>query len=298
MNAELHAVTGAFGFTGKHIARLLLERGVRVRTLTGHPERENPFGAEIEVAPLAFGDAEGLRASLNGVRVLYNTYWIRYLYRGMTFEKAVDNTRTLVSCARNAGVRRIVHVSVTNPTEDSPLPYFRGKALLERVVAESGMPYAILRPALIFGEGDILVNNIAWLLRRFPVFAVPGGGRYRLSPIFVEDFAALAVEAGAGAESTVTDVLGPEAFTFEELVRTVARAIGRRVPIMHVPPGVMYTAAQVFSAVVCDVILTRDEISGLMADLLATDAPPLALGTMKLTAWLRPPRHAGKALCL
>src|SRR5882672_9146905 len=183
---QLDVVTGAFGYTGSYITRLLLAGGHRVRTLTGHPQRSNPFGDRVEVAPFNFDNATALTKTLEGVDTLFNTYWIRFAHGDQTFDKAVANTRILIDAARRAGVRKFVHVSITNPSEESPLPYFRGKALLENSLTESGLKYTIIRPTVIFGNEDILINNIAWLLRKFPVFVIPGSGEYRLQPIFVE----------------------------------------------------------------------------------------------------------------
>jgi NADH dehydrogenase len=191
-SGELSVVTGALGYTGRYIARALFERGARVRTLTAHPSQPNPFGERLEIAPMDFGSPDILAQCLDGASTFYNTYWIRFPYRGATFKTAVENTRTLLRAARKSGVRRIVHISITGAAEDSPLPYFRGKGIVEREIAQSGLAYLILRPTLIFGVEDVLVNNIAWLLRRFPLFTIPGRGDYRVQPVFVADLAALA----------------------------------------------------------------------------------------------------------
>ena len=237
MNNERIAVTGAFGYTGKYITRRLLAQGKQVITLTGHPERPNEFKGRVEAFPFNFEKPEALTASLLGVETLYNTYWVRFDHGESTFERAVANTRVLINCAQAAGVRRLVHVSISNPSIDSPLPYFRGKALLEEAIQQSGFSYAILRPTVIFGREDVLINNIAYLLRRFPVFAVPGSGDYRLQPVFVEDMANLAVQAGQGDNNLTLDVVGPEIFTFDELVGLIARALGSRRRLIHLPPG-------------------------------------------------------------
>ncbi len=283
-SAELHVVTGAFGYTGKYIARRLLARGEQVRTLTGHPDRPHPFGSQVSVAPFNFDHPRQLAASLRGAAVLYNTYWIRFPHRGITFEQAVDNTRTLLRAAEEAGVRRIVHLSITNPSEDSSLPYFRGKALLERDIAHSRLSYAIIRPAVIFGREDILINNIAWLLRRLPVFAVFGSGEYRLQPIFVEDLAELAVAAGAEDENAVLDAVGPETFTFNDLVRLIANQIGSRAKLIHVRPGLALFLARLAGYMVGDVLITPHEVQGLMSNLLVSDSPPA--GQTRFSEWL------------
>src|ERR1700680_2251717 len=183
--SQFDVVTGAFSYTGKYVTRLLLNAGGRVRTLTSHPERANIFGGQVEIAPLDFTDHAGLVQSLRGASVLYNSYWVRFSHGRATFDEAVANSRTLINAAREAGVGRIVHLSIANPSLDSCLPYYSGKALVEKAIVDSGLSYAILRPTIIFGPEDILINNIAWFVRLFPVFAIPGSGRYQVPPIFV-----------------------------------------------------------------------------------------------------------------
>lgn len=282
---ELHVVTGAFGYSGKYIALRLLAAGKRVRTLTNSLQRRNPFGSLVEAHPYHFDRPDELARSLEGTAVLYNTYWVRFDHRDFTHAQAVQNTLTLFDAARRAGVRRVVHLSITNPSLDSPLPYFRGKAQLEEALKGSGLSYAILRPAVLFGKEDILINNIAWMLRQFPVFAVFGDGNYRLQPIYVEDLAELAVRYGEAEENAVIDAIGPETFTYRELVRTIADAMGVRRPILSVPPSVGLLAAKVIGYLVKDVVLTREEIEGLMANLLVTSSPPA--GSTRLSEWVK-----------
>ena len=282
---ELHVVTGAFGYSGRYIAERLLRAGHRVRTLTNSPDREHPFGDRIEVCGFDFDRPERLASSLQGARVLYNTYWVRFNHADFRYAQAVDNTRTLFSAAGRAGVSRVVHISITNPSEDSPLEYFRGKAVLERELRESGLSYAILRPAVLFGGEDILVNNIAWVLRHLPAFGVFGGGHYRLQPIHVDDFADLAVAQGVEHADRIVDAIGPEAYSYRELVSELARIIGVRRPIVSVPPQLGHLAGWVLGKLLGDVLITRDEIEGLMRGLLATESEPA--GHTKLSDWAR-----------
>jgi uncharacterized protein YbjT (DUF2867 family) len=284
-SSESHAVTGAFGYSGRYITTRLLEAGVNVITLTNSPNRPHSFGDRVQAFPLAFDDVAKLAASLRGVAVLYNTYWVRFNHRRFTHADAVRNTLALFEAARQAGVQRIVHVSITNPDENSPLEYFSGKARLERALRDSGLSHAILRPTVLFGREDILINNIAWALRRLPVFGVFGDGNYRLQPICVEDLAALAVAAGKSQENMMINAIGPETFTYRELVQAVARAIGVRRPILGVPPGLGYVMSRIVGAFVHDTFVTREEIRGLMAGLLCVDTPPT--GTTRLTDWMR-----------
>lgn len=283
MSRTVHAVTGAFGYSGHHLARLLLARGERVRNLTGHPDRPDPFAGAVEVQRFQFEDREAMRAALRDVRVLYNTYWVRFDHGASTFARAVENSRALFRAAADAGVERVVHVSITNPSPDSPLPYFRGKAQVEAALRETGISHAILRPAVFFGGRDVLVNNIAWLLRRLPVFGI-APGRYGLQPVHVEDFARLAVEQGASRVDGSIDAVGPEALGFDELVRHVRRAVGSRAVLVPVPRMGLLAVARLLGAVVRDVVLTPDEMAGLTANLLVSKGP--ATASTRFSDWL------------
>ena len=269
------AVTGAFSYSGKYITRRLLAQGHEVITLTGHPNRPDPFGGKVKAFPLDFDEA-GMARSLAGVDTLYNTYWVRFDRGANTQPQAVENTRKLVNAAKSAGARRMVHISIANPSADSHLPYYWGKAANEKAVTESGMSYAILRPTVLFGMEDVLINNIAWLLRRFPFFGQIGDGQYKIQPVFVDDLAELADETGARDEDLVWDAVGPDIFTFDEMVKLIGEKIGHPKPILHLAPRLALTAAWVVSLFVRDVVLTREEVEGLMAGLLVSHETPRA----------------------
>ena len=284
MKQTLHAVTGAFGYSGKYIAKRLLDRGDEVITLTNSPDRANPFAGQVKPYPFNFDSPQELTQSLRAVSVLYNTYWVRFNHKLFKHADAVRNTERLFEAAKEAQVERIVHISITNPSEDSSLEYFSGKARLERALADSGISHAILRPTVLFGKEDVLINNIAWALRRLPVFGVFGNGEYRLQPIYVDDIAALAVEQGAKRDNVTLDAIGPETFAYRELVKVIGEAIGKKRPIISVPPAVGYLAGWILGKLVGDVMITHEEIKGLMADLLHVDSPPA--GTTRLTDWI------------
>ena len=280
----MDVVTGAFSYTGRAIAEELLRRGRAVRTLTRRPAPVDPLAARIESAELQFRQPERLREALAGGNTLYNTYWIRFAHGTSTYERAVANTRVLLAAARDAGVRRLVHVSVTNADLHSPLPYFRAKAELEQDVAESGLEYSIVRPTLVFGPRDILVNNIAWSIRRSPIFPLAGDGRYRVQPVSVEDVATICVDAGGGASSAVLDAAGKEILTFEELVSLVAAAVGRHVRIVHMSRRVVLALARLTGTLKRDIMLTAEELAGLEASLLTSAETPL--GTAGFRSWV------------
>ncbi len=281
---DLDAVTGAFSYSGVAIAHRLLAAGRQVRTLTGHPGRA-PAGSEIDVRPLDFDDPVGLTRSLTGVTTLYNTYWVRFPHGPADHGRAVANSRTLFHAARRAGVARIVHVSITHPGIASPYGYFRGKAEVERALAEVGVSYAVLRPAILFGGQGVLVNNIAWLLRRLPLFAVGGRGAYRVRAVHVDDLARLCVEAGSRRDDSVTDAVGPERPTFDELVRWIRAAVGSRARIVHVPGVVVPALSATLGLVLRDVLLTGEEYRAMAAGLADTEGP--TTGHIALSAWIR-----------
>jgi NADH dehydrogenase len=285
----MHVVTGALGYTGRSIAEQLIARGERVRTLTNSMGRPNPFGNSLEVMPLAFGDADALARSLDGCEVLYNTYWVRFNHRLFTFDQAVANTKALFEAARRAGVRRVVHVSILHAREADDLDYYRGKHELERALEASGLSHAMVRPGVLFGRFDVLVSNIAWVLRRLPVFGVFGDGAYRLRPLHVDDMARLMIREGDASANTIVDAVGPESFAYRELVETIAGIIGVTRRVIGVPAWAGLAVSKAINPLVRDVIITRQEIDGLMRGLLDSDANAPE-GAVPLTAWAREQR--------
>ena len=289
-DTPLHVVTGALGYTGRSVTERLLGEGVRVRTLTNSPNRPNPFGERIDIHPLAFDDPDALTRSLGGAEVLYNTYWVRFNHALFTFDRAVASTKTLFDAAARAGVKRIVHVSILHARAADDLGYYRGKHELEVALESCGIPHAVIRPGVLFGRGDILVNNIAWVLRHLPVFGLFGDGRYRLRPLHVDDMAALMIDHARRDGNTRADAVGPEGFEYRELVRTIAEILGVRRVIVGVPPGLGYLVGRCVNPFVEDVVITREEIEGLMRGLLDSDAP--AAGNTRLTEWAAEHRDA------
>lgn len=285
MQTNLDAITGAFSYTGKYIARCLLADGKMVLNLTRDPGREHEFGSQLRSAPFNFEDLSALSASLAGAETLFNTYWIRFNYRSWTFDQAVSNTGLLLEAARNAGIRRIVHVSVTNARADSPLAYFRGKAAVEELVRNCGLSYAIIRPTLIFGLEDLLLNNIAYLLRRFSVFVIPGDGSYRLQPISAEETAELCVWAAKQDQNLELDAAGPEFLTFVELVRMLKIYTGSSARLVRMPAALALGFSRLVGWITQDITLTSEELSGLMDEMLVSNHPPT--GKTRLEDWLK-----------
>jgi uncharacterized protein YbjT (DUF2867 family) len=281
---SLDVVTGAYSFTGRFIAQRLMAQDRSIRTLTNHPQRAGAEDIRAEVAPLQFTDRDALVESMRGAEVLYNTYWVRFIHGRVRFGEAVANTRVLMGAARDAGVRRVVHISVSNPSEDSPLDYYAGKARAERAVRDSGLSWAIVRPTLIFGQGDILINNIAWMLRRFPIFGIPGRGDYRLQPVAGEDVAEIATWAAEQVDNLTVDAAGPDIIYYTEMVESIAIAVRRHPRFVYLSPRNALRAVSLMGRFVNDVILNEPELEGLMSELLVSHERPR--GTRRLDNWL------------
>jgi uncharacterized protein YbjT (DUF2867 family) len=278
-------VTGSFGYIGKYITQELISSGRRVKTITTHPDKPNPFGNDVKAYPYSFDSPELLISILKGCDTLFNTYWVRFNYGKSSFEKALRNTHILFDSAKKAGIKKIVHISVTNPSESDSLPYYRGKALQERMLKELGISYGIIRPTLVFGAEDILINNIAWTIRRFPLVPIFGSGDYKVQPVFVEDLALIAVECAKKDASETLDAIGPETFTYKEMLQMIAFVLNRDVKFIRVWPNVGIFLGKIIGFFVNDVLLTKDELRGLMANKLTSQQTPN--GKTKFTEWLK-----------
>ena len=235
--------------------------------------------------PLTFDDPAALAEAFEGVDTFYDTYWMRHGDAQGSYGLATRRCEALIGAAESGGVRRIVHLSVAHPSLDSPYPYFAAKAQVERRLEASPLPTLAVRPALIFGAEPSMLADLAWLVRRVPVMGVAGDGRYRVRPVHVDDVAALCVEsASAEAGHRTFDAVGPDRPTFDELVRAVAAAVGRKARLVHLPPRLVLAAVQALGKVARDDLLTRDELLSTIDGLADTDGP--ATGTTSVMAWL------------
>ncbi|HKZ43719.1 MAG TPA: NAD-dependent epimerase/dehydratase family protein [Anaerolineales bacterium] len=278
-------VTGSFGYIGKYITRRLLATGRQVRTITTHPNKPNPFGSQVQAFPYEFNRPSELLRSFDGVDTLYNTYWIRFPHDDQTFESALANTRVLFECARKAGVSKIVQISVTHASPRSDLPYYQGKGIQEKMLTDLDIPHVIVRPTLVFGQEDILVNNIAWLIRKFPIFPVFGDGNYRVQPVYVEDLAQIAVNLADAPSGTVVDAIGPEIHSFKDFLELIADTLSRRTRLIHVPASIGILMGKIIGPFVGDNILTKNELRGLMEEYLVSRNTPN--GETRFSEWLQ-----------
>lgn len=282
-------VTGAFDYTGRHIAVKLLESGHRVGTITRRPERSYVLDERVRVLPY-FNEPAALEESLKGADTVYNTHWTRFDRGNSTFKNAIKNIDVLLAAAQRAGVRKFVHISVSNADRNPRFPYFRGKWEAEQNIRNSGIDYAILRPALIFGPEEILINNIYFFLRHFHAFAIPGDGNYKIQPIHVDDLAELAVSSAQMHGSVEMNVAGPEDFTFNELINLLKKTSGKLAVTIHVPPkAALFFATQIGKHILHDMVLTEDEINSLMEGLLESENP--VRGNTKFSEWIEANRN-------
>ncbi len=278
-------VTGAFSFTGKYIAKKLIERGRNIKTFTNRVEKKTLLDNSIIAVPYYFNELDKLQEEMKGCEYFYNTYWIRFPYKGITFDKAIEDTKKLIGAAKEVKVKKFLHISITNASENSDLLYFRGKGIIERLIIESGLSYGIVRPAVVFGIGDILINNITWLLKHFPLFIIMGDGKYKLQPIYVEDLAQIIIEASEEKENLIIDAVGPEIFTYKELILLIAETVQSYALILHLPSLMVYWIGKFLGLLMKDVMLTGDEIKALMRNYLISDSLPK--GKTKLSMWLK-----------
>lgn len=273
-------VTGAFSNTGAAVATELARRGYALHTLT---RRSPPAGSPITRAPLTF-ERDHLRRELAGADVFVNTYWVRFAGHGRTFEQAVEHLRLLVDVAKEVGVKRFVHVSVSNAAKGTHLGYYRGKAQAEAYLAKSGLSHAIVCPTLVVGPTDVLTSNITWFLRRFPFFLVPRGGRYRVQPVTLADNARIIADCAEATADQHVDAAGPDVFTFREYLELLAKAAGVRRLFLPAPDFVALAATSVVSLFLGDTVLAREELRGLEDELLFSASPPL--GRESVREWL------------
>ena len=278
--ARFDVVTGAYAQTGAAIAAILARQGRAVRTLTrARPGPDPPYPV---IDPSL--DDEAMVAALRGCEVVYSTLWARFGARG-GFAPLVEHNLRIARAAREAGARRWVQVTVANLDKGRGLPYWDGKAELEAGLRAVGIPCSFVRPTLVFGPDDTLVNNAAWAMRHLHALPLAGPGRHRVRPVFVGDLAALCVRHGGLEGQQAQDAVGPETFTYRELMATVREALGVRAALVRLPRRAAWLAGKLGRPFVRDTVLTWNEVRSLERELYWTDGP--ATGPTRFSAWVR-----------
>ena len=293
MNEDVAAVTGAWSFSGRHVAHRLLANGWTLRSISNrspHPD-DDPYHGQVRRIEYTH-DIDRLATELRTCRVLVSNLWTRHDkppigHKGpwLSHLQAVDQSAVLIMAAAQAGVERLVWTSITNPGQDPDLSYFAGKAVVEQLVRRSGLSYAILRPACFFGGGGILIDNVAWAAQRLPFVPIPDGPPYRIRPIHVEDYADLVVEATASSDDYTIDAVGPDRPEFGELIREVAEAAGSHAKALRLPIKACRLSYAVAGRILGETVLSDDELTGLSRNRL--DSKAESTGSTSLLDWIR-----------
>lgn len=284
--ARRYVVAGGTGFTGTYVVRNLLSNGEnKISVLSSHPRRSHEFAQGIEVNPYNFGQYDEMVKNFRDADCFINTYWVRLNFRNSSFREAVRNSQKLVDACKESGVKRIVHISVANPSHDYAYEYYRGKMEVEDYIRKSGISYAILRPTLLFGDEEILVNNITWLIRKYGFFFIFGDGKYKVTPVFVNDVAREVVRQSQLEENVTEDVVGPESYAFEEIVKLIARETGNKLRIYHLSTFFMSPVCGLLSLLRHDTVVTPEELRVVIDNKLYSGSEPL--GMTKFSTWVK-----------
>ena len=251
---------------GAEVLRHLLAAGNQVVAVSRHLRGGKVPPGVIQVAADITGEGwqrwcEGCEAAIHLVGI------IREAPRaGVTFESAHPiATERVVAACRSLGIRRLVHMSALGARADAATPYHRTKWRAEEAVRASGLDWTIFRPSLIFGPGDGVSRTLVPALRRLPVFPVFGDGMYRVQPVAVEEVA-LCLTKALGRPETIGETYelgGPEALTYDELLRRISTALGLRRAFMHVPLALAKVAVS-FLQHLPGAPITRDQLTMLL----------------------------------
>ena len=257
-------VTGATGFLGRRVIRELLDRGDQVRCLVHTPGRERIFHhRDVEVQYGSVRNPESLSNAFYDVEAVAHLVGIIRPRRRDSFEGIHrEGTINVLTAAKEAGARHFLHVSVIGSANDRTYPYLYTKWLGEQEVINSGLPYTIFRPSMLYGEGDEFLNALAGLVRLFPLVPVIGSGNNRMQPLAADDLARC-IAATLGREDLkgrTLDLGGPGRLNYNELVSEVAKAMGKRHLKVHLPTWLMYAVAKVSQGLLSRAPITTDQI--------------------------------------
>jgi uncharacterized protein YbjT (DUF2867 family) len=263
------AVTGATGFVGGHLAERLRAAGDEVVPLS----RRTGFD-------LARPDVAALAEALEGCAAVVHTAGINREIGRQTYDAVhIRGTRALVAAARAAGVEHISLVSFLRARPDGPTAYHRSKWAAESIVREGGVPFTVLKCSMIYGRGDHMLDHLSRALFTFPIFSPVGLTERPLRPVAVDDVARILVAAAHGdprlIDQTVA-VLGPDTVRLSDVVRRVARIVGRRPRQLPSPVAAHLVLARIWEATMRVPLLSVAQVHILAEGVVepAPDAPP------------------------
>lgn len=236
-------VTGGTGFIGRNLVKLLIENGFEVRTLL-KPSKKNPNlpqGIPVEAVVCSLNDERGLRAALKGIDVVFHLAGSERLSSRSDLMKVdVNGTKTLLQAAMKSKISQLIYLSHLGADQNSAFPVLKAKALAEKEVVNSGVPYTIFRTSHIFGKGDQFVEAFAKLLRLSPgFFLVPGKGDSALQPLNVNDLVACLNLSIKNPElsNKIIELGGGEVFTFREVIEIIMNKLNIRRYVINISPA-------------------------------------------------------------
>lgn len=261
-------VTGGTGFVGRRLVARLVEAGERVRVIArGVRQARLADGVEVVKGNLASGG--GLSEAMEGVeRVVHLVAIIREV-GDQTFDSVIrQGAVNMVNAAKAAGIKKLVHQSAIGARDDPHFLYHKAKWDAEQAVRESGLKYTIVRPSLIFGEGDEFFSTLASLVRWNPIVPIAGDGKTRFQPIWIEDVVTCLVECLKDGvhDNAVVEIGGPEHLTYEEMVDMVAQVLGKRRLKAHIPLFLMRPMASLMEFVLPKPPVTHEQLKMLAID--------------------------------
>ncbi|MGH7545982.1 MAG: complex I NDUFA9 subunit family protein [Gemmatimonadota bacterium] len=288
-------LTGGTGFVGGAVARALRRRGHAIRALVRDPARARDLGEQgAELVKGDIVDAPSLRDATRGCEAAIHLIGIIREKGRYTFEAVhTRGTTNVLAAAREAGVRRFVQMSALG-AKSGGTEYHRTKHEAEERVRRAGIPFAILRPSLIFGRASPVVQLWLRMVRLSPVVPVLGDGRYRLQPVFVDDVAAAFVRAAERSELTdgVYEIAGPEVLTYDEVLDAVAQAMGKRIRKWHIPLAIVWPPVRLAAALRLPAPIAPHELQMLLEENVAAEpanalADVFGLEPRSFREWLR-----------
>jgi NADH dehydrogenase len=283
-------VTGGAGFVGGHVVHELRRRELPVRCLVRDSSdkaagRLSSWGCELVDGDMT--DAESLRRAVDGVDRVVHLVAIRQGKDEQFRRVMVEGTASLLHAAKEAEVRRFVHMSALGTSEETKdlVPYYRAKWDTELLVKSSDIPWVIFRPSFVFAADGGILPTFVKLARLAPVTPIVGSGKQRIQPIWADDVATYFADAVERDDVTdrIVELGGPDVVSWDEFWERLKRVRGQRRPSVHVPMGLMKINALVTERLPGDIPLTRDLLKMLdHGDNVVTDPEPAALFDVSL----------------
>lgn len=257
-------LTGATGFVGSHILKRLIDQHIKVRCIVRSISNARILDSKgIDVHKGDVTDMASLNGSCKGVDTVIHLVGIIREGKGITFEKVhYQGTANILEESKKSGVRKFIHMSALGTRVDAVSRYHKTKWQAEEVVKNSGIDYTIFRPSIICGPEDEFVNMFAKMMRRSPVIPVIGSGNHKMQPIYVEDVVSSFLKTVDNDKTIgkIYELGGPDALTFNDILKTIADVIGRNIMLLHIPTGIMRPVAWLMEQTLHSPHVTREQL--------------------------------------